>query len=156
MLKQFAFKTASKLVFQPISRQINGLTLGTRTAVLAEDGRVLLVRHSYAPGWMFPGGGVNRGETVFTAAAREVREETGIVAGEEPVLHGLFLNDRQFPGNHVACFVLRRFAGKVTSKSLEIAEARFFPVEELPEDTSGGTRRRLHEIASGGPIPHEW
>ncbi len=156
MIKRIAFKAVSKLLLQPLYRQIQGMTLGTRTAIFNGAGEVLLVRHSYAPGWMLPGGGVSRGETVFAAAVREVREETGIIAEEEPVLHGIFLNDRQFPGDHVACFVLRQFSQQAGVKSVEIAEFRFFPVTEMPPDTSGGTRRRIAEIMSGGPVPHDW
>jgi 8-oxo-dGTP pyrophosphatase MutT (NUDIX family) len=156
MVKRFAFKAASLLLLQPLYRQMRGITLGTRTAVFGEDGQVLLVRHTYAPGWMFPGGGVERGETIYAAASRELREEAGIVAGEEPALHGLFLNDRQFPGDHVACFVVRRFSGQASPNSLEIAEARFCPLDALPEETTGGTRRRLAEIISGAAIAREW
>src|SRR5262249_43660233 len=43
-----------------------------------EQGRVLLVRHSYGPPlWAIPGGGMDRGEDPAGAAAREVREELG-------------------------------------------------------------------------------
>lgn len=43
-----------------------------------EDGRVLLVRASYRPGWDIPGGYLRPGETPSQAAAREVAEELGI------------------------------------------------------------------------------
>ena len=154
MVKKLAFQAVSKLLLQPWRRQTHGLTLGTRSVVIDED-RVLLVRHSYAPGWLFPGGGVDRGETVYDAALRELREETGVIGIEEPVLHGIFLNDAQFPGDHVACFILRRFERK-PARSLEIAEAKFFPVTALPEGTTGGTTRRMAEIFSGAAVGRHW
>ena len=40
--------------------------------------QILLVKHSYIPGWHLPGGGVDHGEDIHTAAIREVYEETGI------------------------------------------------------------------------------
>ena len=43
-----------------------------------EDGRVLLVRPAYKPGWDIPGGYLQPGETPTEAAAREVSEELGI------------------------------------------------------------------------------
>ncbi len=154
MVTKLAFRAVSKLVLQPWRRQTHGLTLGTRTVVV-KDESVLLVRHSYAPGWMFPGGGVDRSETVYDAALRELREETGVVALEEAVLHGVFLNDAQFRGDHVACFILRRFERK-PARSLEIAEAKFFPVTALPEGATGSTLRRVAEIFSGAAIARHW
>lgn len=42
------------------------------------DGKVLLVKPSYRDTWEIPGGGLEHGEYPFQAAAREVREETGL------------------------------------------------------------------------------
>jgi ADP-ribose pyrophosphatase YjhB (NUDIX family) len=155
MVKHMAFKLINKVLLQPYHRQTRGLTLGTRTVVI-HGANVLLVRHSYAPGWLFPGGGVERGEGLVEAALRELREEAGIMAEEEPRLHGVFLNDGNFPGDHIACFVVRKFGQQPMTKSLEIAEARFFALDALPEDTTGGTRRRLREILDGGTPARDW
>jgi ADP-ribose pyrophosphatase YjhB (NUDIX family) len=150
------FYNAAKVVLHPVYRQLRGLTIGTRTLVLRNGSEVMLVRHTYAPGWLLPGGGVNRGETIYQAAIRELREEAAIIAEEEPVLHGLFLNDRQFRGDHVACFILRKFEQTAFRPNLEIAEARFFSVDDLPEGTTGGTKRRIGEILHGVPPGREW
>lgn len=148
---------AFRPVLRVIYRQTRGMTLGTRTLVLKDaDRQLLLVRHVYAPGWLLPGGGVERGETLVDAAVRELAEEASITAEEAPRLHGIFLNDAQFRGDHVACFVLRRFREMPFTPNAEIAEARFFPVAELPEGTTGGTRRRLAEVLAGSPPPHHW
>jgi ADP-ribose pyrophosphatase YjhB (NUDIX family) len=144
-------------VLHPVYRQLRGMTLGTRTLVLKDAGaQVMLVRHGYVAGWMLPGGGVERGEALAEAAVRELREEAGIVAEEEPMLHGVFLNDRQFRGDHVACFVLRRFSERPVRAGFEIAEARFFPSAALPEATTGGTRRRIAEVLEGLPSSRAW
>jgi ADP-ribose pyrophosphatase YjhB (NUDIX family) len=150
------FHRAAKPVLHPFLRQVRGMTLGTRTVVFNDKREVLLVRHGYAAGWFLPGGGVERGEALAEAAIREVREEAGIEAAEEPLLHGVFLNDRQFRGDHVACFVLRRFSQGAFRAGFEIAEARFFPVNALPEGTSGGTRRRITEVLEGLPPARHW
>ncbi|MFN4142620.1 NUDIX domain-containing protein [Aestuariivirga sp.] len=148
---------AAKPALHPLYRQIRGLTLGTRTLVLKEgDQEVLLVRHGYAPGWLLPGGGVERGETIFEAAVRELLEEAAVEAEEEPRLHGLYLNERQFRGDHVACLVLRKFRRGEFQRGFEIAEARFFPVSALPEGTTGGTRRRIAEVTQGVALSREW
>ena len=156
MIKRLLFKTAQRLVLQPLYRQTRGMTLGTRTLVLDGETNVLLVRHTYAPGWLLPGGGVERGETVYQSCVRELHEEAAIAAGEEPQLHGLFLNHRQFPGDHVACFVLRRFVQEPFRPNVEIAEARFFATASLPEGTTPGTRRRIAEVIEGVPPARDW
>ncbi len=51
------------------------------TALIRDD-RVLMVRHVHDGRnyWTLPGGGVEVGETLTEAAAREVKEETGLTA----------------------------------------------------------------------------
>lgn len=156
MIKRTVFRIVSKVVLQPLYRQTRGLTLGTRTAVFDGENRVLLVRHSYGPGWFLPGGGVERGETIYQSAKREVREEAGIIAQEDPVLRGICLNDGQFPGDHVAVLTLHRFSREAWKPGLEISQAQFFPLEHLPDGTSGGTRRRLAEIVASHDIARHW
>lgn len=155
-MRRFLFKAMQRLVLQPLHRQRRGLTLGTRTMVIDGDARVLLVRHTYAPGWLLPGGGVERGETLAQACVRELREEAGIIADGAPLLFGIYLNDAQFPGDHVACFVVRNFRQEPFTPNLEIAEARFFPSGTLPDGTSAGTRRRIAEVFGGTEPSPEW
>lgn len=50
------------------------------SAVVCDDGRVLLVENAWSDGWLPPGGNVEPGEDLRAAASREVREETGVRA----------------------------------------------------------------------------
>jgi 8-oxo-dGTP diphosphatase len=50
------------------------------------EGRILLIRPSYKPGWELPGGYVESGETPTQAAVREVQEELGIKLPIGPLL----------------------------------------------------------------------
>lgn len=154
-VKSAILNFATVFLHQPWARVTRGMTLGSRVAVLDGQGRVMLVRHSYAPGWILPGGGVEKGETLAQAALREIREEAGI-AGEAPILHGIFSNDPVFKGDHVACFIVRKFAQLDWKPNFEIAEAKFFPIADLPTETTGGTRRRLGEIINNNPLSEMW
>lgn len=138
-------------------RMTRGMTLGVRGAVLNERGEVLLVRHTYTPGWHMPGGGVEPGETLEQALAKELREEARLTLTGPVALHGIHLNRKRSPRDHVAVFVVRNFvlaSGPPTDS--EIAESRFVPLDDLPPDTTGGTRRRLAEIAAGLPPRPDW
>ena len=134
-----------------------GLTFGVRGAVLDGDGRVLLVRHSYTPGWQMPGGGVEIGETAEGALRRELQEEAKLRLTAVPALHGLFHHPQLGPRDHVAVYVVREFAWDgMPEPNAEIREVAWFDPGELPESTTLGTRRRLAEILDGAPISERW
>lgn len=65
--------------------------VGVSGVVLA-GGKVLLVQRGRPPGvglWSLPGGGVELGESLAEACAREIREETGVEAEVGPLV-GVF------------------------------------------------------------------
>jgi ADP-ribose pyrophosphatase YjhB (NUDIX family) len=144
-------------VLRPLWRFRRGLTLGAQGAVIDSEGRVLLVRHSYRPGWWFPGGGVEWGETLETALARELDEEVGVTLTGPPELHGVFSNFASFPGDHIAVFVVRDWQRRGDyRKRGEIAEADMFDRGSLPERLDLGTRARLAEIFDQAPLKALW
>ncbi len=133
------------------------MTLGVRAAVFDAEGRVFLVRHTYVPGWHFPGGGVEPGETALDALTRELLEEGAIALHEEPRLHGFYFNGGVSRRDHVALYVVRRFEQKAPpAPNLEIAETGFFAQDALPETTSRATRARLREIREGATPARLW
>ena len=140
-----------------VARFARPLTMGVRAVILDGGGRVFLVRHSYLPGWHFPGGGVEPGETAQAAMIRETREEGGLEVLDSPVLHGLFFNRRLAARDHVAVFVVRAFRvmGDRTP-DWEIVETGFFDPQALPEGTTEATRARLREVLDGAPPSELW
>jgi len=134
-----------------------GLTLGVRAIVRSKDGNFLLVRHTYTPGWHFPGGGAAKGETVLGALEKELRQETGLKLIGEPVLHGVFHNGSVNKRDHVLVYICD-VEGSVPNKpsSPEIAEIRYFAFDDLPESIDPGTMRRMLEITKGTLPSESW
>jgi len=138
-------------------RFARGLTLGVRALVVDEQGRILLVKHSYVSGWHLPGGGVEADETLLDALARELMEETGVELAAPPVLHGVYFNRRASRRDHVALFVVRQFRQvRVPVPNHEIVAHGFFAADALPERTTPATRARLAEVLEGRPAVERW
>ncbi len=95
--------------------------------------RLLLIRRAIEPGyglWVFPGGYVDRGEEVTTAAIREAREEAGL----DVRLEGL-VNIYSYTGRPIVIIV---YAATILGGELciddEGLEARWFAPEDIPWD----------------------
>ena len=99
--------------------------------LVAIDGKLLLVRRANEPAlgeWSFPSGYVDRGEAVEDAAAREVREETGLIV-EVTRLLGVY-------SRAGAPVVLAAYAADVVGGALragdEVSEVGLFDPDALP------------------------
>jgi ADP-ribose pyrophosphatase YjhB (NUDIX family) len=101
------------------------------TIIRTGDSRVVLVRRAIEPGyglWVFPGGYVDRGEAVMTAAVREAREEAGL----DVELDGL-VNIYSYPGRPMIIIVYTAtIVGGELAVDDECLEARLFAPEEIP------------------------
>jgi ADP-ribose pyrophosphatase YjhB (NUDIX family) len=77
--------------------------------VVRRGDQVLLAQRSrgtYLGKWGFPGGHVERGETIVEAGLRELREETGVSAEPRGVLTHLDVMDRKPDGSVSFHYVL--------------------------------------------------
>ncbi len=132
------------------------MTLGVR-GVLVSENRVFLIRHTYVPGWQFPGGGVEAGESAQTSLAREIVEETGYRLTGPGKLFNVYLNDMVSDRDHVLVYECREFEQvSVFEPNREIAAAGWFDWRELPPGTTGATRRRVEEIFEAVPARDVW
>ncbi len=130
-------------------------TVGVRGLVLDDEGRVMLVRHSYGPdAWHFPGGGVKRRERLDEAVRRELREEVGVDPNGAELWH-VFTNLDEGKSDHIVMFVVREWR-PVAAASREIGAKGFFRLDDLPATTSAGTRRRLEEWAARSAPGFAW
>ncbi|MGZ8513190.1 MAG: NUDIX domain-containing protein, partial [Candidatus Limnocylindria bacterium] len=111
---------------------------GAHVLVEDDEGRILVVRSTYmGPGWMLPGGRVERGETPHEAAERETQEETGL----EVAVDRLLLVEAYRPKDVSFVFGGRVMGGALAPQLGEIAEVGWLSREEL----AGGSRR-LHRL----------
>jgi len=124
------------------------------TIITTREGRIVLVRRAIEPGyglWVFPGGYVDRGEEVMSAAVREAREEAGL----EVRLDGL-VNIYSYAGRPLIIIV---YTASVVSGELEIddesLEARLFARNEIPwgELAFLSTREALRDFLDGRTQP---
>jgi ADP-ribose pyrophosphatase YjhB (NUDIX family) len=130
------------------------LMVGAAALILDEQGRLLLMRRSDSGLWGPPGGAVEPGEVVETAARREVREETGLELGEL-TLFGVFSGPELFyryPNgdevhNITIVYLSRERRGEIQLNG-EHTEWRWFAPAEIPEDLSPPIRTVIEEFQS--------
>ncbi|MCS6758323.1 MAG: NUDIX domain-containing protein [Candidatus Devosia euplotis] len=140
------FQRVRARVFLTLKRIWHRLTVGARV-MLVDGDKVLLIRHTYVPGWQFPGGGVDPGEAIEAAARREILEETGYRVTGPMELFGIYHNNSTVTNrDHMAFYVTRQFErGFEFKPTHEIAEAGWFERTALPEKVTPATSRRIDE-----------
>ena len=100
-------------------------------------GKVLLVKPSYRDSWEVPGGGLEHGEYPFQAAAREVKEETGLELR---------------PGRLLAV-ELGPAAGRRQARARELPVRRRLAGRQPGPAGSPPARRRAYRLDAGRPAP---
>jgi ADP-ribose pyrophosphatase YjhB (NUDIX family) len=105
------------------------LHLGANCAVIDDAGRILLSHRADFDLWNLPGGRLDPGEGLDAAAAREVREETGVHVQIERAV-GLYYAAGL--GRMTVTFAGRPVGGQLLGRSDETRDNRYFARDELP------------------------
>ena len=139
MMTVYLIKLAYRLlrvywfIFRPV-------TMGVRV-ILFKDEQFVLVKHTYQDAWYLPGGGVKRGETVEGAIQREAAEECGATLNQVELL-GIYTNFKEYKNDHITLFYCDDFAMDGNFDQ-EIEQVGTFTYDQLPQNTSPGSRRKI-------------
>lgn len=124
--------TAANKARRALRRRGRSAASGGHAIALTREGRIVLVKLRYAPGWRLPGGGRGDGESLRDVALRELREEIGMTS-HGPVRPLAAIDPSLVLVEQVA-FVPRRWSWEVE----RIVEA---DLDSLPPGTSPLARR---------------
>lgn len=130
------------------------------SALVFRDGAVLLVKRRDEPSrglWSPPGGSAELGETVEQAAAREAREETGVIARPARVLgiRDVVVRDEggRVRWHYVLFAVLCDYVSGEAFPASDAENARFILLKDLGEYDLTPTAREALEEASRARSP---
>lgn len=126
--------------------------------ILAKDNEFLLIkRHNsdWASGcWNFPGGLVEENETLINAAAREAKEELGVIIATKDLelVHVL-----QVQANHQNTkdiigfyFLARKWEGTpINNEPHRHSAVGWFSSDKLPENTTEHAKQALYGVKTG-------
>lgn len=109
-------------------------------AVVVHEGRFLLVKRKKEPNartWGFAGGHVEYGETALDAAARELAEETGVIAKPERYMTNIDVITRDGSGAIAYHFLLAvvecRYISGTPIASDDVSDAGWFTPDEAQQ-----------------------
>ena len=129
------------------------MRVGVNVAVFQKD-QILLTKRNDFDVWCLPGGAVEAGETVAEAARRETLEETGL-AVKLTGLVGVY----SIPEARAWCHLIISFTACPINQELklqesEVKEARYFPVDGIPQELLWGQRQRIKDAinCNGGGV----
>ncbi|WP_280253807.1 NUDIX hydrolase [Nocardia abscessus] len=122
----------------PDAPSANSIKVAVSALVQDDKGRILLIRRTDNGKYSIPGGGLEAGETVTEAVAREVREETGIEVAVTRLVgvfsdpdHVIAYDDGEVRQEFSICFRAEPVGGALR-RSEESSEVEWVTPDELP------------------------
>jgi len=125
------------------------LRLGVACAVIDDEGCLLLSQRGDLNVWNLPGGRLDSGEYLAEAAAREVREETGVIPHIERAVGMYYLAGWERLNIVYAGWPL---GGELQPRTDETRANRYFSPDELPDMFWGIAAQDA--LAESRPEPH--
>lgn len=101
--------------------------------ILIQEEKLLLVRQNNRPFWVFPGGTLEKGESMVECAVREMKEETGFTV---QIAKLLYVADFMHPEKQTidVFFLANKLSGELDiEKDGNINEIEFVPIEDLSQ-----------------------
>ena len=129
--------------------------LGTSIVPILPDGRIVLIRRRDTDRWALPGGIVDWGEDLTTAATRELSEETGLTLTIVGRLIGVYSHAERDPRFHSICVALSaQVIGEMrTYDPDEVIGVKAFVVDELPlEQLDHDHTQQLKDYLAGKTV----
>jgi len=117
------------------------------SALIFQEGRVLLAHRRDIDWWNLPGGGMELGETVEETLYREVREETGLDVEIEQLV-GVYSKPQK---REVVLSFRCRITGGELTETEESRECRFFAPDHMPRNTLPKHRQRVEDALLNQP-----
>ena len=111
-------------------------TFGAHALALTSDGKAILVKLRYAPGWRLPGGGRGEDEDPRDAVLRELHEEIGMINHGAVRLAAELDEDTDFKQDLAFLFIVEDVAYRPAPWSWEIERIIEAPLDALPRDLS--------------------
>ncbi len=111
--------------------------------LLDENNNVLLEERSDDGYFDFPGGGIDLKESAEDAAARELKEETGLIANKleffklysGEITHYVYFNGDEIYGLDVV-YICRDYSGELRPQLEEVKKLAFHNLNNMPEKMS--------------------